>query len=187
MQLPNQMRSAVFLDRDGVINRAKVINGKPYPPDNLASMEILPGVHEALQVLSQAGFLLIVVTNQPDVARGTTPRATVEEINNYLARCLPLDEIRTCFHDNDDGCNCRKPLPGALFEAASIHNIDLSKSYMVGDRWRDVEAGQNAGCSTIFIDYGYDEKQPSSTDFCVQSLAEAAQIICRSQALNSPL
>lgn len=177
MQLPNQMRRAVFLDRDGVINRAKVIDGKPYPPANLAAMEILPGVPDALKTLSEAGFLLIVITNQPDVARGTTPRETVEEINNYLAAHLPIDEFRTCFHDNDDGCDCRKPLPGALFSAARIHGIDLTKSYMVGDRWRDVEAGQQAGCRTIFIDYNYNEKQPTTVDFRVCSLGEAAGII----------
>ncbi len=179
MQLPNQMHRAVFLDRDGVINRSKVINGKPYPPDNLSTMEILPGVPDALRKLSHAGFLLIVVTNQPDVARGTTPRETVEEINNYLATNLPIDEFRTCFHDNDDGCNCRKPLPGSLLAAARIHRIELANSYMVGDRWRDVEAGQHAGCKTIFIDYGYDEKQPESVDFRVNSLEEAAKIILK--------
>jgi D-glycero-D-manno-heptose 1,7-bisphosphate phosphatase len=171
------MRRAVFLDRDGVINRAVVRDGKPYPPANLAEMEILPGVSDALAALHDAGFILIVVTNQPDVARGTTPMTVVEEINNYLASCLPIDEFRTCYHDSGDGCDCRKPLPGALLAAAKQHEIDLCKSYMVGDRWRDTEAGQRAGCRTIFIDYGYPEKQPESTDFLVRSLVEASQII----------
>lgn len=171
------MRRAVFLDRDGVINRAVVRNGRPYPPANLAAMEILPGVSDALVALHEAGFMLIVVTNQPDVARGTTPMAVVDEINNYLTRYLPLDEFRTCYHDSSDGCDCRKPLPGAIIAAASKHGIDLGESYMIGDRWRDIEAGQRAGCKTIFIDYGYDEKQPEFTNFSVQSLTEAAQII----------
>ena len=96
------MRRAVFLDRDGVINRAVVRDGKPYPPANLAEMEILPGVSEALASLHEAGFMLIVVTNQPDVARGATPMAVVEEINNYLASYLPIDEFRTCYHDSGD-------------------------------------------------------------------------------------
>ncbi len=171
------MRRAVFLDRDGVINRAVVRDGRPYPPADLAGMEILPGVSDALAALHDAGFMLIVVTNQPDVARGTTPMAVVEKINNYLASCLPIDEFRTCYHDSGDGCDCRKPLPGALLAAARQHGIDLGKSYMVGDRWRDTEAGQRAGCKTIFIDYGYAEKQPESIDYRVRSLAEAAQII----------
>jgi D-glycero-D-manno-heptose 1,7-bisphosphate phosphatase len=170
-------RRAVFLDRDGVINRAMVRDGKPYPPANLSEMEILPGVSEALAALHEAGFILIVVTNQPDVARGKTPMAVVEEINNYLASRLPIDAFRTCYHDSGDGCDCRKPLPGALLAAARQHGIDLPQSYMVGDRWRDTEAGQRAGCKTFFIDYGYAEKQPESVNFRVRSLSEAAHII----------
>ena len=169
------MARAVFLDRDGVINRAVVRDGKPYPPANLASTEILPGVAEAMQALQQAGWLLIVVTNQPDVARGTTARSEVEAINNFLA--LPIDEIRTCYHDSADNCDCRKPMPGALISAAIEHSIDLDASYMVGDRWRDIEAGERAGCKTIFIDYCYAEKQPEAASHRVTSLTEAADII----------
>ena len=171
------MQKAVFLDRDGVINRAVVRDNKPYPPANLAALEILPGVEAATQSLHNAGWLLIVVTNQPDVARGTTSRADVEVINQHLQQCLPIDEFRTCYHDSDDGCACRKPLPGALLAAAKTFDIDLAVSYMVGDRWRDVEAGERAGCKTIFIDYGYAEKQPGTINHRVQSLADAADII----------
>lgn len=175
--LYNEMRRAVFLDRDGVINRAVVDKGKPYPPANLAAMEILPTVPEALEQLSAAGFMLIVITNQPDVARGTTAKATVEEINHYLATHLPIDEFRTCYHLDEHQCHCRKPAPGSLLAAAKKHQINLNQSYMIGDRWRDIEAGEQAGCKTIFIDYGYDEKQPTSMNFSVQTLREAAQII----------
>ena len=171
------MRRAVFLDRDGVINRAVVRDGKPYPPANLAEMEILPGVRDAMNALHSKGWLLIVVTNQPDVARGTKSLANVKSIHQYLQHVLPIDEFRTCYHDNGDSCDCRKPLPGALLAAAKTHDIDLSVSYMVGDRWRDTEAGERAGCQTIFIDYGYNEKQPKNVGFRVQSLAEAAIII----------
>lgn len=171
------MKRAVFLDRDGVINRAIVHDGKPYPPANLAALEILPGVSEAMYSLHEAGWLLIVVTNQPDVARGATPRADVEAINTHLQKCLPIDEFRTCYHDSGDGCDCRKPQPGALLAAANAHGIELTLSYMVGDRWRDTEAGERAGCKTIFLDYGYDEKQPERFNHRVRSLAEAADII----------
>lgn len=171
------VRKAVFLDRDGVINRALVRDGKPYPPSNLAALEILPGVSQAMQSLHEAGWLLIVVTNQPDVARGTIPQADVEAINQYLHQCLPIDEFRTCYHDSGDGCDCRKPLPGALLAAAKAHSIDLAASYMVGDRWRDTEAGERAGCQTIFLDYGYSEKQPENFNHRVRSLLEAADII----------
>jgi D-glycero-D-manno-heptose 1,7-bisphosphate phosphatase len=168
---------AVFLDRDGVINRAIVRDGKPYPPGSLAALEILPGVEEGLARLKKAGYRLVVVTNQPDVARGTTPRNLVDSMNDALRRALPLDSIRTCFHDSADDCACRKPKPGMLLTAAREMSLDLSKSYMVGDRWRDIEAGNRAGCRTFFIDYQYDEKRPEQPDFVVGSLFEAAQII----------
>lgn len=173
------MRRAVFLDRDGVINRAIVRDGRPSPPANIGELEILPGVSEALIELRAANYLLIVVTNQPDVARGTAKKLDVEEINAWLFSRLPLDEIKTCYHDSHESCLCRKPQPGALFEAAEKYNIDLSKSFMVGDRWRDVEAGQRAGCKTFFVNYCYTEQQPDTPDFIVKSLLEAQKIITR--------
>ena len=171
------MQKAVFLDRDGVINRAVVRDGKPYPPANLAALEMLPGVGAAMQSLHDAGWLLIVITNQPDVARGITKRADVEAINRHLQQYLPIDQFRTCYHDSDAGCVCRKPLPGALLAAAKTFDIDLKASYRVGDRWRDIDAGERAGCKTIFIDYGYAEKQPDNFNHRVRSLIEAADII----------
>lgn len=171
------MRRAVFLDRDGVINRAIVRNGRPHPPHSLAELEILPRVREALQKLRDADYMVVVITNQPDVARGTTKREDVELINSFLSTQLPIDDFKTCYHDNNDNCVCRKPLPGALLKAAQEHNIDLSKSFMVGDRWRDVEAGASAGCKTFFINYQYAEKMPDSPDFIVKSLFEAKKII----------
>ena len=171
------MRRAVFLDRDGVINRAIVRDGKPYPPASLVELEILQGVHEALQKLHDANYLLIVVTNQPDVARRITKREDVELINAFLSTQLPIDDFKTCYHDSEYKCSCRKPLPGALLEAAQEHDIDLSKSFMVGDRWRDVQAGASAGCKTFFINYNYAEQKPDAPDFIVSSLLEAKKII----------
>jgi D-glycero-D-manno-heptose 1,7-bisphosphate phosphatase len=170
-------RRAVFLDRDGVLNRAVVKDGNPYPPAGVDAVEIPPGVVEALQRLKDAGFVLIVVSNQPDVARGATPKAAVEEINGYLAKRMPIDRFIMCYHDSGDGCSCRKPAPGMLLSGAREFAVDLAASYMVGDRWKDVEAGQRAGCRTIFIDNGYAERQPESPDFRVRSFAEAASII----------
>lgn len=165
---------AVFLDRDGVINQAIVKAGKPYPPASLDELEVLPGVPEALRQLRCAGFALIVVTNQPDVARGTQTRSAVEEIHEWLTGQLPIDEFCTCYHDDVDGCVCRKPRPGLLLEAAKRLGLDLASSVMVGDRWRDIEAGKRAGCKTVFIDYGYAERRPDAPDATVASLAEAA-------------
>lgn len=170
-------RLAVFLDRDGVLNRAIVRNSKPYPPDSLAEIEILPGVREGLEQLQAADYLLIGVTNQPDVARGKQQQAIVEQINQVLLDTLPLLEIRVCYHDDKDRCDCRKPLPGLLLQAAKTHNIELTRSYMIGDRWKDIEAGRRAGCTTILIDYKYDEIEQSPPDYRVHSLGEAAHLI----------
>ena len=169
--------SAVFLDRDGVINAAVVRDGKPYPPANLAALIIPDEVLPALNLLKNAGFLLIVVTNQPDIARGTTTAASVDVIHQHLLEKLPLDDIRVCAHDDCDDCACRKPLPGLLVQAAHEHNVALNKSYMIGDRWRDVEAGQAAGCLSIFLDYGYFEKKPHAPDYVAQSLQQAVDWI----------
>lgn len=171
------MTRAVFLDRDGVINASVVRDGKPYPPASVEETQILPGVADAVKALRAAGYLLIVVTNQPDVARGTTTKEAVDAINDHLDAALSFDEFRTCYHDSADQCDCRKPKPGSLLAAAKDHQIDLASSFMVGDRWRDIEAGVRAGCKTIFIDYGYDEKQPEAPDFTVTSLFEASKII----------
>jgi D-glycero-D-manno-heptose 1,7-bisphosphate phosphatase len=174
------MRHAVFLDRDGVINRAVVRNGKPYPPADLSELEILPGVAAALARLRRAGYLLIIVTNQPDVARGKTRRGTVDAIHETLLARLPLDSVLTCFHEDADRCDCRKPRPGLFFQARDFFGIELSGSFMVGDRWRDIEAGANAGCQTVFIDYHYDEPHGSGRrDFICASLHEAATWILR--------
>lgn len=166
-------RQAVFLDRDGVLNRARVVDGKPHPPESVEELELLPGVEEACRRLHDAGLLLIVVTNQPDVARGTQTMAAVETLNRELSTRLPLDEIRICPHDDADGCDCRKPSPGMLLDAAREHEIDLEGSVMVGDRWRDIEAGRRAGCATVFIDSGYSERPPEAPDLIARRLDEA--------------
>lgn len=168
---------AVFLDRDGVLNKVIIKNGKPYPPRNLDELSVAVDVPEALRILKAAGFLLVVVTNQPDVVRGTTQRETVEAINARLTELLPLDEIRVCYHDDVDQCDCRKPLPGLLIQAAAEHDIDLAASYMIGDRWRDIEAGESAGCKTVWLRCGYDEKEPERPDFVAGSLLEAGEWI----------
>jgi D-glycero-D-manno-heptose 1,7-bisphosphate phosphatase len=165
---------AVFLDRDGVLNRAVVRDGRPHPPASAEALELLPGVPEACRALKARGFLLVVVTNQPDVARGTQRREVVDAIHARLRAELPLDEVRACFHDDADRCACRKPAPGLLLEAARDHDLALGTCYLVGDRWRDVEAGQAAGCRTIFIDHGWAERRPAAPSATVASLEEAA-------------
>lgn len=173
-------RPAVFLDRDGVLNRAVVRDGKPLPPASLDEVEILPGTASSLHDLKARGFDLYVITNQPDVTRGNRSREDIEAIHHHLASVLPIDGIFVCYHDDKDDCDCRKPRPGLILEAQRKHNIDLGRSYFVGDRWRDIDAGHAAGCKTILIDYGYEERKPSQPpDAVVKSLREAADwIIC---------
>jgi len=172
-------RCAVFLDRDGVLNRAIVRDGKPYPPASVDTLEVLPGVRGALARLRASGYRLVVITNQPDIARGTQARSVVDAMHGRLAEWLPIDEFRVCPHDDADDCHCRKPKPGLIEDAARAAGIDLSASVVVGDRWRDVEAGRAAGCRTVFIDYHYSERAPGEPDAVVGSLDEAADWILR--------
>lgn len=172
---------AVFLDRDGVINRPLERDHKPFAPRNLTEFEILPEVPAALAKLKAAGFLLIVATNQPDVGRGTLKQEIVEQIHTHLMVELPIDRVEVCCHpgQGQSDCDCRKPKPGMLLRAARELTIDLSRSWMVGDRWRDVDCGHAAGCKTIFIDRGYAEELKQKPDFSAGNLAGAADIILR--------
>jgi D-glycero-D-manno-heptose 1,7-bisphosphate phosphatase len=156
-----------------------VREGKPYPPSGLSELVVIPAAHECLRRLKERGFLLIVVTNQPDVGRGAQSFEAVEEVNAELRRRLPLDDVLVCYHDDRDGCACRKPAPGLLLEGAAKYRIDLVSSYMVGDRWRDVEAGRQAGCRTVWIDLSYQERQPDAYDARVESLDEATAWILK--------
>lgn len=169
---------AVFLDRDGVVNRALIRDGKPYPPRNVEELEIEPGVPEALAALKGCGFLLLVVTNQPDVARGAQQRAVIEAMHEKLRAALPIDDFFVCYHDDRDGCGCRKPKPGLLLQAAERYQLDLARCYLIGDRWRDIDAGHAAGCQTAWIDRGYAERGPSCPPLVrVDSCAAAASWI----------
>ena len=171
------MRKAVFLDRDGVLNASVIRQGKPYPPDTLDGLTVLPGVMEALHSLREAGYVNIVVTNQPDVATGKQQMEVVEAMHTQLRKELPLDDVKVCYHTEDQKCDCRKPRPGMLLEAAKDHDINLGRSFLVGDRWRDIAAGQAAGCRCFFVDYEYQEQRPEKPYVAVKSLAEAAALI----------
>lgn len=172
-------RAAVFLDRDGVLVESTVRDGVPRPAGSLEELRILPGVERACERLRAAGFVLIVVTNQPDVARGTLTTEAVEEMHRELRQALPLDDVAVCFHDDADGCGCRKPQPGMLLAAGKRWGIELGASFLVGDRWRDVEAARRAGCGAIFVDRGYAETIASEPDATVRNLEEAAEWILR--------
>lgn len=173
------MNRAVFLDRDGVINEARLQEGRPYPPANLEQFKLLPGVPETIASLRGAGFKIIIVTNQPDVATGIQRREVVEAMHDKLRTLGLCDDIKVCYHTDLEGCECRKPLPGMLMEAAREWEVDLANSFMVGDRWRDVAAGKAAGCFTFFIDYEYQEQRPAEPDAVIGSLEEAGTLILK--------
>jgi D-glycero-D-manno-heptose 1,7-bisphosphate phosphatase len=170
-------RRAVFLDRDGVLVRAEVRDGIPRSPATVEELELLSDAADACGALKRAGFALVVVTNQPEIARGTLDAEVVARQNDVLREALPLDEIVVCPHDDADGCACRKPQPGMLLDAADRLGLELAASFMVGDRWRDVEAGRAAGCRVVFVDRGYAEKLRGEPDTAVPSLSAAAEWI----------
>ncbi len=175
-------RRAVFLDRDGTLNAPLVRDGRPYPPATVAEFQLLPGTAEGCRQLHDAGYVLVVATNQPDVGRGRQDRAVVEAMHAHLRRLVPsLDLIQVCYHGGDaygQPCACRKPKPGMLTEAATKLGLDLGRSWMVGDRWGDIDAGHAAGCRTVFIDHGYSECAPATPPhFTVPSFTAAVGII----------
>ena len=172
-------RRAVFLDRDGVVVGAIVRDGLPRSASTLEELEILPDAAEACAGLKEAGFALVVVTNQPEIARGTLDPETVARQNDVLRAALPLDEVVVCPHDDADGCDCRKPKPGMLLDAAARLGVDLASSFMVGDRWKDLEAGRRAGCRVVFVDRGYDEEVRVEPDAVVGDLGDAARWILK--------
>jgi D-glycero-D-manno-heptose 1,7-bisphosphate phosphatase len=179
---------AVFLDRDGVLNRAIVRDGKPYPPASLEELEIVEDAAGSLARLKDLGFLLLVVTNQPDVARGTQTLETIHALHEAMLQALPLDGFLICPHDDRDGCRCRKPLPGLLLEAQARYGVDLGRSFLVGDRWRDIDAGRAAGCRTVLLDRNYRERGPSlPPDARVVSLRDAVDWIVRNAGKPRPL
>ena len=178
----SNFRPAIFLDRDGTLNRQVIRDGKPYPPQTVADFELFPGVPEACASLAAAGFVLVVATNQPDVGRGTQSQDIVEAMHAKLRRLVPsLDHIEVCYAPGLDKSappdRRRKPEPGMLLDASLLLGLDLARSWMVGDRWRDIDCGKRARVRTVFIDFGYAEELKERPDFIVSSFPEAAGII----------
>jgi D-glycero-D-manno-heptose 1,7-bisphosphate phosphatase len=172
-------QAAIFFDRDGVLNEAIIKDGNPLPPRSLTELVIKAETKLAIAKVTEAGFRLFGCTNQPDVARGVMSRAAAEAINNAVIEQHSLEEIAVCWHDDADNCACRKPKSGLLLELAARYDIDLARSWMVGDRWRDISCGYGAGCRTIFLDYGYREAyRGPPPDYTVTKLLEAVEIIC---------
>lgn len=173
------LRPAVFLDRDGTLNVQVIRDGKPFPPSSLAEFRLFDDVPAACRALHAAGFVLVVVTNQPDVGRGEQTQAAVEAMHVKLRTLVPeIAAIEVCY-DPGRGENSRrrKPAPGMILDAAAALGLDLARSWIVGDRWRDIDCGKRAAVRTVFLDFGYAEALQESPDFVARSFGEAAAII----------
>lgn len=181
-------RPAVFLDRDGVINKPVIREGRPHPPMHVEDFELFEDVPAGCARLADEGYLLVVVTNQPDVARGLQTREAVEAMHQKLLGLLPqIARIEVCWHAGNkwaDPCDCRKPRPGLVLRAAAALNIDLNQSFLIGDRWRDIDCGHAAGCRTIFVDRNYAETLRQTPDWNVRSFGQAVEVLCADALSN---
>lgn len=172
-------RKAIFLDRDGVINIPLIREGKSFAPRTVRDFKFYPDMSAILKNLKSLDFLLIIVTNQPDIGNGLVDIRVVEAMHKTINQQLPIDHIEMCPHSQKDECECRKPKPGMLLQSALRFNINLRESIMIGDRWSDIEAGQKAGCKSIFIDRHYHEQRPNGSYLTVESLQEAAYYLLK--------
>lgn len=182
-------RPAVFLDRDGTLNRIVRVDDQPFPARTLEEFVLFEDAATGCRALSQAGFTLVVVTNQPDVGRGTLEESMVERLHTRLRTLIPeLARIEVCY-DAGRGLETdsprRKPAPGMILDAAKELNLDLTRSWMIGDRWRDIDCGHRAGVRTVFIDFGYDEALKITPDYTVGSFAAAVDVVLRSSTQNA--
>jgi D-glycero-D-manno-heptose 1,7-bisphosphate phosphatase len=171
------MKKAIFLDRDGVINHTLFKMGKQRAPYTLEEFKFIDGVPEAIAAFKKAGFILIVVTNQPDVARGWVSMDQVNLLNHHVHSHLSVDEIMACFHTEKDNCECRKPKPGMILSAAQKFGIDVTQSFMVGDRMSDVDAGKRAGCRSILVGQAESDVATVLPDYECLNLLEASDWI----------
>ena len=173
----NPLNRAVFLDRDGVINQAQVRDGHPFSPADMTEFFWVDSIKDVTLELKSLGYLLFCVTNQPDVGRGLQSREIVESFHTTILTELPIEKIFTCYHDDIDRCGCRKPRPGLIVDAQKEYSLDLAASWLVGDRWKDIDAGAAAGCNTVFLEYGYDEKLRTKPDHTISQLVELVPLI----------
>jgi D-glycero-D-manno-heptose 1,7-bisphosphate phosphatase len=172
------MNRAVFIDRDGIINKAIVVNRKPFSPVDIYEFKILPKAKKALKTFKKLNLMNIIITNQPDIKTGKQLSKDLDKIHNWMMINLDIDEILVCKHDDNDNCNCRKPKTGMIEQAVEKYQINISQSYLIGDRWKDIQCGQKAGCKeNFFVNYNYNETRPKMPYIVVKSLYECSQYL----------
>ena len=177
------MRKAVFLDRDGVLSKTSIRNGKTYAVKKLKDFKLFYRSKESVQKLKSAGFMVIVITNQPDVGKKLISKTTLKKMHHKLKKTTKVDAIYTCTHTRNANCYCRKPKPGMILNAAKKHNINLKHSFMVGDRLSDILAARKAKCRGIFLDKKYLEKKPKSQEATFHNLVQATNYILKQAGL----
>ena len=177
------MRKAVFLDRDGVLSKAFIKNGKSFAPKSLKDFKLFSGSKNSVKKLQLSGFMVIVVTNQPDVGRKLISKKVLKKMHDKLKKKTKVDAIYTCTHSQNMNCYCRKPKPGMILEAAKKYKINLKNSFMIGDRPSDITAGQKANCRSIFLDKKYFEKNPENQEATFTNLAQAVNYILKQDKL----
>jgi D-glycero-D-manno-heptose 1,7-bisphosphate phosphatase len=170
-----QVNRAVFLDRDGVINQVIIRDGEVFSPRSREEFLFIEESVQAIKYLKKAGFIVIVVTNQPDIARKRLSSDDLQWMTGKIMEVTEVDDIVICYHDDSDACPCRKPKAGMLLESSKKWKVDLSRSFMIGDTWKDVKVGQNAGCIPILLDAPYNKDVVCNLR--VSSLTEALQIV----------
>jgi D-glycero-D-manno-heptose 1,7-bisphosphate phosphatase len=175
-------RLAVFLDRDGVLNALVPRDGRMVSPRSVDDFVLFDDVPGAVRRLRERGVLVFVTTNQPDIARGQLSPDALTEMTAVLRDAIAPDEVLVCTHDDGDGCECRKPAPGMMIDLATRWGVDLASSFVVGDSWRDIEAGRRAGCRTVLVDRGDAAAGGAIADLTVRTLSDAvAHITAESQ------
>lgn len=164
---------AFFLDRDGVINKSLLKKGKPLAPREFKQFKIIKNVDKSLIFLKKQGFKNIIITNQPDIKKGLIKNSTSKRINKEIKKKLQIDDIFICKHTDEDNCNCRKPKTGLIKKAKKKWNIDLKKSYLIGDRWRDIFLANKLKINCFYIDKNYKERKPKKYNYKVKNLYAA--------------
>ena len=168
--------NAIFLDRDGVLIKAPLSKDrKPISIKKVDQITFIYGIKKFCKMFKKK-YLLIIITNQPEYIRKKNSKRNIETINNYVKNKLNIDDIFTCYSDDEKNIN-RKPNPGMIFQAKKKYNINLKKSYFIGDRWRDVDAGNKSGCKTIFINRDYNENLNTKPNFITKKISEIYRYI----------
>tara|TARA_B100000989_G_C19364796_1_gene394830 strand:+ start:237 stop:752 length:516 start_codon:yes stop_codon:yes gene_type:complete len=166
---------AIFFDRDGILIKTKIINQNPVAIKSINEIVINRGIINICKKLNK-NFYLFMITNQPDVSRGNNTKKNVNEINSFLKKKLKLKKTYVCFSSNNT-CKDRKPNPGMIKKAIKTYSIDAKKSYMIGDRWKDIVAGQRSKCKTILLNKKYSEKNKCKPDYTIKNLKDILKIV----------